>query len=61
MLHEVLLALLGHTGSIFMQIVQTLDDIHALDETEERPVKFCVNPNLGFLSQAETDQLNNLV
>lgn len=27
MLHEILLALLGHTGSILMQVVKTLDDI----------------------------------
>lgn len=55
MLHEVLLALLGHTGSIFMQVVQTLEDINSL---EEKPVQFQVNPNLPFLSQAEIDQLN---
>jgi hypothetical protein len=58
MLHEVLLALLGHTGSIFMQVVQTLEDINNL---EEKPCQFQVNPNLPFLSQAEIDQLNKLV
>jgi len=32
MLHEILLALLGHTGSILMQVVKTLDDIQNLEE-----------------------------
>jgi hypothetical protein len=54
MLHEILLALLGHTGSVFMQQVQTLDDINEFDGSE-KPIKFRVNPGLGFLSQAEVD------
>jgi hypothetical protein len=59
MLHEILLALLGHTGSIFMQVVQTLDDIDL--DASEKPIKFCVNANLSFISQAEINQLNILV
>ena len=66
MLHEILLALLGHTGSVIVQVSQTLNDI-ALDDVEElnaevdRSIKFRVNPNLTFLSVAEIEQLNNLV
>ena len=45
MLHEILLALLGHTGSIII-------------EMEEG---FLVNPVLEFLSTAEVDIINRIV
>jgi hypothetical protein len=60
MLHEILLALLGHTGSIIIQQVLTLDDLNELSDSTP-PIKFMVNPNLDFISQAERHQLNVLV
>ncbi len=45
MLHEVLFALLGHTGSIII-------------EDQDR---FVVNTQLGFLSSAEKDLINKVI
>ena len=65
MLHEILLALMGLTGSIIIEIPLdaegNLDGLHQLEdslsssEEVERPVKFVVNPDLRFLSLAEID------
>ena len=70
MLHEVLFALLGHTGSIIIEVpeqdAQELSNqMNILDEdgpmSQATVIKFMVNPNLTFLSQAEIDQLNKIV
>jgi hypothetical protein len=45
MLHELLLSLFGHTGSI---IIESQDN-------------FIVNPKLDFLSPAEVELLNRIV
>lgn len=66
MLHEILLALMGLTGSIIIEVPldaegQNLDGLHQLEESisssdeVEKPVKFVVNPDLRFLSLAEID------
>ena len=53
MIHEILFALLGHTGSIIIELPYTLED---LDKNPElRQVCFIVNPNLSFLSAAEVE------
>lgn len=46
MLHEILLALFGHAGSIII-------------ETENE--SFIVNPKLDFLSKAEIEMINRIV
>ena len=46
MLHELLLALFGHTGSI---IIETEDGSN-----------FIVNPKLDFLSSAEVEMINRI-
>ena len=61
MLHEILLALLGHTGSIFIKQHQTLDDINDLSHTADGTLRFYTNPSLGFISAAERQQLDALV
>jgi hypothetical protein len=60
MLHEILLALFGHTGSVFTQSALSLNDINNL-ENQPRNIRFQVNATIKFLSQAEQDQLNQLV
>lgn len=60
MLHEILLALFGHTGSVFTQSTLGLMDINNI-ENQPRNIKFQVNATIKFLSQAEQDQLNQLV
>lgn len=60
MLHEILLALLGHTGSIFLKQHHTLDDINDLTHSDTH-LSFFVNPSLAFLSPAEKHQLNALI
>ena len=58
MIHEILFALLGHTGSIIIELPATLDD---LNSPELRLIQFIVNPNMFFLSSAEIEQLNKIV
>ena len=69
MLHEILFALLGHTGSIIIEL-PPLDTAelskNLLSQAENgvynnRQVRFMVNPNLNFLSRAEVEQLNKIV
>ena len=65
MLHEILFALLGHTGSIFIEEVKpvgiaNIDEL-ADEEDIDQSIKFIVNPSLGFLSLAEIEQLNKIV
>jgi gamma-tubulin complex component 4 len=57
MIHEILFALLGHTGSIVIELPASIEELHA----QIRKIVFIVNPNLGFLSQAEVEQLNKIV
>lgn len=45
MLHEILLALLGHTGSVII----------------EQDDKFIVNPKLQFLSAAEVEIISKVI
>lgn len=59
MLHEILFALLGHTGSIIIELPASLDDLGKNQDL--RQVVFIVNPNLTFLSLAEVEQLNKVV
>ena len=54
MLHEILFALLGHTGSIIIDIGSKKEQMFTLNQTENKP-KFVVNPTLNFLSQAEIE------
>ena len=67
MLHEILFALLGHTGSIIIEVPeldsQTMTDQLMNGQTEQTAglIRFMVNPNLNFLSAAEVDQLNKIV
>ena len=69
MLHEILFALLGHTGSIIIelpaleQIEFTKNLLSAAEDGQfqSRQIKFMVNPNLSFLSRAEVEQLNKIV
>ena len=67
MLHEILFALLGHTGSIIIEVPeldsQTMTDQLMNGQTEQSAgqIRFMVNPNLNFLSLAEVDQLNKIV
>jgi len=66
MLHEILFALLGHTGSIFIEEQKpavALDNIDEMAEPQESDCtpKFIVNSSLGFISQAEIEQLNIIV
>ncbi len=58
MIHEILFALLGHTGSIIIELPATLDDLNSPDL---RLIQFIVNPNMIFLSSAEIEQLNKIV
>lgn len=51
MIHEILFALLGHTGSIIIELPATLEDLGS----DLRQVSFIVNPNLVFLSAAEIE------
>ena len=51
MIHEILFALLGHTGSIIIELPQSLEDF---DKSSDQ-VCFIVNPNLNFLSAAEIE------
>ena len=69
MLHEILFALLGHTGSIIIEL-PVLEQVeftkNLLSQAEHgeyhnRQIKFMVNPNLSFLSRAEVEQLNKIV
>ena len=69
MLHEILFALLGHTGSIIIEL-PVLEQIEftknllsqaANGEFSNHQLKFMVNPNLNFLSRAEVEQLNKIV
>jgi len=66
MLHEILFALIGHTGSIFIEQekatigLSNIDEMAEPQECESAP-KFIVNPSLGFISQAEIEQLNNII
>jgi hypothetical protein len=50
MIHELLFALLGHTGSIIIELPRSLED-----EAQPDKVQFIVNPNLYFLSAAEIE------
>lgn len=59
MIHEILFALLGHTGSIIIELPASLDDLGKNQDL--RQVVFIVNPNLTFLSLAEVEQLNKVV
>jgi len=59
MIHEILFTLLGHTGSIIIELPATLDDLGT--NPDLRQVLFIVNPNLVFLSAAEIEQLNKIV
>jgi len=59
MIHEILFALLGHTGSIIIELPATLEDLGK--NPELRQLCFIVNPNLSFLSAAEVEQLNKIV
>lgn len=59
MIHEILFALLGHTGSIIIELPATLDDLGT--NPDLRQILFIVNPNLVFLSAAEIEQLNKIV
>lgn len=59
MIHEILFALLGHTGSIIIELPATLEDFGT--NPDFRQVCFIVNPNLLFLSAAEIEQLNKIV
>ena len=70
MLHEILLALLGYTGSIIVEVpqeVQTLteqdldEDFEQMGPNLNRNIRFQVNPSLTWLSKAEIEQLNQLV
>ena len=70
MLHEILLALLGLTGSIIIEAPddnQGLNGLGQLDKSESefrdlmRVIKFVVNPDLRFLSIAERDQINKVI
>ena len=70
MLHEILFALLGLTGSIVIEVPdesslsQGLDQLDNSDESQDdliRPSQFIVNPDLRFLSLAERDQINKIV
>ena len=54
MLHEILFALLGHTGSIIIDVGSKQTQVFCLNQSESRP-KFVVNPTLNFLSQAEIE------
>jgi hypothetical protein len=58
MIHEILFALLGHTGSIIIELPATLDDLNSPDL---HLIQFIVNPNMIFLSSAEIEQLNKIV
>ena len=60
MLHEVLFALLGFTGSIFIQLKdENIEmDLDASMNGPNRDLRFCVNPSIDFLSKAEVDLLN---
>ena len=69
MLHEILFALLGHTGSIIIEL-PVLEQIEFTKnllsqaengEYQNRQLRFMVNPNLSFLSRAEVEQLNKIV
>ena len=63
MLHEILFALLGITGSVIIEVPLTEDNLHGLEHLDEsgssdgtqRAFKFVVNPDLRFLSLAEID------
>lgn len=59
MIHEILFALLGHTGSIVIELPATLEDLSK--NLDLRQVLFIINPNLAFLSTAEVEQLNKIV
>ena len=59
MIHEILFALLGHTGSIVIELPASLEDLGKNQDL--RQVVFIVNPNLTFLSTAEIEQLNKIV
>lgn len=59
MIHEILFALLGHTGSIIIELPANLEEIDKIPEL--RQIVFIVNPNLSFLSSAEVEQLNKIV
>lgn len=59
MIHEILFALLGHTGSIIIELPSTLEEMGKIPEL--RRIVFIVNPNLEFLSAAEVEQLNKIV
>jgi hypothetical protein len=60
MLHEILFALLGHTGSIFIEQekptigLTNIDEMAEPDDRDSAP-KFIVNPSLGFISTAEIE------
>ena len=61
MLHEVLLALLGYTGSVIIKVTASLGDLdledidELADRTVDHQVKFMVNPHLTFISVAEVE------
>lgn len=55
MLHEILFALLGHTGSIFIEEEKPTVGLNNIDELAELQAsdlapKFKVNSSLGFIS-----------
>ena len=60
MLHEVLFALLGHVGSIIIE-VPVASGMGFENHLDEGSVRYIVNPNLTFLSRAEIEQLNRVV
>lgn len=76
MLHEILFALLGHTGSIIIELPQVEQQLEfvkqmLLDQSMNgsrdggsstyQVIRFMVNPNLNFLSRAEVEQINKIV
>ena len=54
MFHEIIFALLGHTGSIFVEYVKPMN-IDEMDFDDQEVIKFCVNPTITFLSVAEIE------